>query len=73
MLLELGNPKEAVAILTACSEKLLQNAGAQALLAEAYAMDGDREKALASCLATLKLNPTDSRLIALRMSLERHH
>jgi len=73
MLLEVGNPKEAVAILTACSEKLLQNAGAQALLAEAYAMDGDREQALASCLATLKLNPTDSRLIALRMSLERRH
>jgi uncharacterized Ntn-hydrolase superfamily protein len=70
MLLEAGNPKESISILSACSEKLLQNAGAQAQFAEAYAMEGDREKALAFCLAALKFKPADPRLLALRMSLE---
>lgn len=70
MLLEAGDPKKTISVLSACAEKLQQNAGAQALFAEAYAMEGDREKALASCLAALKLNPADPRLIVLRMSLE---
>jgi uncharacterized Ntn-hydrolase superfamily protein len=73
MLLEAGNPKGAISILGTCSEKLLQNGGAQALFAEAYANNGDREKAHASCLTALKFKPADPRLLALQMSLERRH
>ena len=73
MLLEAGNPKEAISVLSACPEKLLQDGGAQALFAEAYANNGDREKALASCLIALKFKPADPRLLAERMSLEQRH
>jgi uncharacterized Ntn-hydrolase superfamily protein len=73
MLLEAGDPKKTISILSACSDNFLQNAGAQALFAEAYAMEGDRERALASCLAALKLNPADSRLLALRVRLEQRY
>jgi tetratricopeptide (TPR) repeat protein len=73
MLLEAGNPKETISVLSACSEKFLQDGGAQALFAEAYANNGDQEKALASCLIALKFKPADPRLLALRMSLEQRH
>jgi uncharacterized Ntn-hydrolase superfamily protein len=70
MLLEAGKPKEAISVLSACPEKLLEDGDAQALFAEAYANNNDRKKALAFCLAALKFKPTDPRLLALRMSLE---
>jgi uncharacterized Ntn-hydrolase superfamily protein len=72
-LLEGENPKEAISTLDACSEKLQRNGRAQELFAEAYAIEGDREKALALRLAALKLNPTDARLLALRARLEQRH